>query len=106
LAFVLPLNRPLGTLAGLEPDGDRIRITMPGGSPTGSDFVLTLNVLQGDVNRNGTVLADDFSDVKKRFFDDLPPATAASPVVVASPVARRDRPSITTGMFSAIPVLG
>jgi glucose/arabinose dehydrogenase len=68
LAFVLPLNRPLGTLAGLEPDGDRIRITMPGGSPTGSDFVLTLNVLQGDVNRNGTVLAEDFSDVKKRFF--------------------------------------
>ena len=106
--------------------------------------MLTLNVLQGDVNRNGTVLADDFSDVKKRFFkttsdttntdssyspyhdvngsgdilandfsevkkrffEDLPPPTAASPVEVASSIARRDRPSVTAGLFSAIPVLG
>jgi hypothetical protein len=30
--------------------------------------LLRLNVLQGDVDRSGTVLANDFSEVKKKFF--------------------------------------
>jgi hypothetical protein len=42
-----------------------------GAAPTatpGSDFLFRINVLPGDVNRSGSVLADDFSGVKKRFF--------------------------------------
>jgi hypothetical protein len=37
------------------------------GSP-GGDFRFAVNVLPGDVNRSGAVLADDFSAVKKKFF--------------------------------------
>jgi hypothetical protein len=37
------------------------------GSP-GGDFVFRLNVLPGDVDRSGTVLANDFSQVKQKFF--------------------------------------
>jgi hypothetical protein len=52
---------PVGAAAGGDayPSGD--------GTP-GGDFLFRVNLLPGDVNRNGTVLADDFSDVKKRFF--------------------------------------
>jgi hypothetical protein len=34
----------------------------------GGDFLYRMNVLPGDVNRSNTVVADDFSEVKKRFF--------------------------------------
>lgn len=34
----------------------------------GGDFVFRFNVLPGDVNRDGRVLADDFSAVKRKFF--------------------------------------
>jgi hypothetical protein len=34
----------------------------------GGDFHFRFNVLPGDVNGDGTVLADDFADVKRRFF--------------------------------------
>jgi hypothetical protein len=41
----------------------------PSGDGTaGDDFRFRFAVLAGDVNRSGTVLADDFSDVKRRFF--------------------------------------
>jgi uncharacterized delta-60 repeat protein len=39
-----------------------------GNGSGGGDFLFRLNVLPGDVNGNGSVLADDFSDVKNRFF--------------------------------------
>jgi hypothetical protein len=43
--------------------------TYPGGNGTaGGDFRFRLNVLPGDVNRNGSVLADDYSEVKRKFF--------------------------------------
>jgi hypothetical protein len=34
----------------------------------GGDFLLRLNILPGDADRNGAVLANDFSAVKQRFF--------------------------------------
>jgi hypothetical protein len=151
LAFVLTLSRPLGggnPATGVAPtaneNGDRVTLGVPGGAAGGGALSLVVKVLQGDANQNSTVLADDFSDVrkrfftttsgtagtdtsyspyhdingsgdilandfsevKKRFFEELPPATVASPNVVASSVARRDRPSVTAGLFSAVPVLG
>jgi hypothetical protein len=45
--------------AGAYPSGD--------GTP-GGDFVFRMNLLPGDVNRSGAVLADDFSEVKRKFF--------------------------------------
>jgi len=39
-------------------------------------FSFAFNVLPGDVNQNGSVLADDFSGVKKRFFKDTSDLTA------------------------------
>jgi hypothetical protein len=39
-----------------------------GNGAAGGDFRFRLNVLPGDVDRSGSVLANDFSDVKKKFF--------------------------------------
>jgi hypothetical protein len=49
----------------------------PSGDGTaGGDFVFTFNVLPGDVNGSGSVLADDYSEVKKKFFKDTTDTTA------------------------------
>jgi hypothetical protein len=52
-----------------NPGGAASPSTFPSGDGSpGGDFRLALNVLPGDVNRSGMVLADDFSAVKKKFF--------------------------------------
>jgi hypothetical protein len=63
---VLRLDRPLGAqpaAAGGGENGDRVRLAAPGVSPD-----VRFNVLQGDVDRSTSVVATDFSDVKRRFF--------------------------------------
>jgi len=58
---------------------DRVTLTLPadtadptldgdGNGTPGGDFVRRFNVLPGDVNGSGSVLADDFSQVKQKFF--------------------------------------
>ena len=42
-----------------------------GGGGAGGDFRLLLPVLPGDVNRNGAVVANDFSEVKQKFFSTV-----------------------------------
>ena len=72
VTFVFRLARPLGALPAGGENGDRVRLTMPGWGFNGTNYNLTLNVLQGDVNHAGetthSVVAADFSDVKNRFF--------------------------------------
>jgi hypothetical protein len=46
-----------------QTNGDKVRLTLPG-----SNFSLVMNVLQGDVNKSTSVLANDYSEVKARFF--------------------------------------
>jgi hypothetical protein len=46
-------------------EGDRFP---SGNGQPGGDFRFRFNVLAGDVDRNGVVVAADFSDVKRRFF--------------------------------------
>jgi len=41
-----------------------------GNGAAGGAFSFAFNVLPGDTTRDGSVLADDFSAVKKRFFKD------------------------------------
>ena len=60
-----PLDGEWANGADAYPSGDGV----PGG-----DFDFRLNVVAGDVNRNGVVLADDFSEVRRKFF-----STAANP---------------------------
>ena len=68
-AFTFVLDRPLGGDGAVgASDGDRLTVTVHGAAAGGADLMLRLNVLQGDVDRSGTVAAADFSDVKKRFF--------------------------------------
>ena len=52
---------PIGSAAGGDayPSGD--------GGP-GGDFRFRINILPGDATRSGSVLADDYSQVKQRFF--------------------------------------
>ena len=66
--FVLRLNRSLGNLEAGGENGDRIRITVPGGGAAGGMYSVNVNVLQGDVDRSTSVLANDYSGVKARFF--------------------------------------
>ena len=52
---------------------DRLLLDLDGvghGADTtaGSDFLFRINLLPGDTNRTGSVLADDFSQVKRKFF--------------------------------------
>jgi len=76
--FLLTLDRPLGTTAAGDVEGDQIRLAVPGGA-AGALYRLRFNVLPGDVTRSGAVLADDFSDVKKRFFKSTnTPATGGA----------------------------
>jgi hypothetical protein len=82
-AFVFTLDRPLGG-DGADPsrNGDRLTLTVAGAGPGNADLVVHLNVLQGDVDGDGTVLAEDFAAVKKRFF-----TSAGSPLNATDPSA-------------------
>ena len=66
--YVLRLDRPLGNLPGGGENGDRVRLGVAGTGAGGGTYSLTLNILQGDVNRSGSVVADDFSQVRNKFF--------------------------------------
>jgi hypothetical protein len=66
--FALKLNRNLGVLPDNTDNGDRVTLTVPNGGPGGGNSVTHFIVLGGDVNRNGSVLANDYSEVKARFF--------------------------------------
>jgi hypothetical protein len=58
---------------------DRLLINLDLASLAGGPFQLRLDVLPGDVDDSGVVLASDFSDVKKKFFrstEDPGPAGA------------------------------
>jgi hypothetical protein len=70
---LLDLNADAGgvssTGGALDGDWNNAGDTFPSGDGTaGGDLRFRFNVLPGDTNRNGTVVADDFSDVKKKFF--------------------------------------
>jgi hypothetical protein len=63
------LSQPLGgNPATTATNGDRFRLTVADGAAGGGTYELRFNVVQGDVNKSRSVLADDFSDVKKKFF--------------------------------------
>jgi hypothetical protein len=49
-----------------------------GDGSAGGDFRFAFNVLPGDTSRNGTVLADDFAAVKKRFFKNTTSAATGT----------------------------
>jgi hypothetical protein len=66
--FVLRLDRSLGNLSTGGENGDRVALAIPGAGASGQPYGLTFTVLQGDVDRTGSVVAADFSDVKARFF--------------------------------------
>jgi ELWxxDGT repeat protein len=66
--YVFVLDKPLGGAGADSSDGDRLTLTVRGAGDGGADLTLRLSVLQGDVDQNGTVVADDASAVKSRFF--------------------------------------
>jgi hypothetical protein len=65
--LALQLDRPLGNLSTGGENGLRVTVNIPGAAG-GGPYALQLDVLQGDVDASGSVLAGDFADVKKRFF--------------------------------------
>ena len=107
--FAITLDRPLGDLPAGGNDGDRIRLTVPGGA-AGGTYELRFNVLQGDVNRSGSVVANDFSEVKSRFFrtTNAPGAgaNAYSPlhdVDASGSILANDFSAVKARFFDALP---
>jgi hypothetical protein len=75
--------------------------TFPSGDGTpGGAFRYRMDVLPGNVNRTGSVLADDFSGVKARFFTSLP-----GPEPAGAPWASRPR-TVRAELFGSVPVAG
>ena len=67
-AAILRLDRALGNQPGGGDNGDRLQLIATGAAPGGSDWSVRFNVVQGDVDRSSSVLANDYSAVKSRFF--------------------------------------
>jgi hypothetical protein len=79
-AFIVTLNKPLGggvlatgTAPSAQENGDRITVGVNGAGANGTNFSLRMNILQGDTDHTGengthSVLAADYSEVKKKFF--------------------------------------
>ena len=59
--FAVVLDRPLGHLSTGGENGVRVSLSVAGAT-------FRIDTLQGDVDRSGSVVAADFSDVKNRFF--------------------------------------
>jgi hypothetical protein len=87
-AFTVTLDKPLGggnPTTGVAPtaneNGDHITLSVPGAGAAGGNFTLRMNILQGDTDHTGetggthSVLAADYSAVKKRFFKDTTDTT-------------------------------
>ena len=90
-AFVVTLDKPLGggnPTTGVAPttgeNGDHITLGVNGAGAGGSNFSLRMNILQGDTDHTGevggehSVLAADFSAVKKKFFKDTTSPTTGT----------------------------
>jgi parallel beta-helix repeat protein len=98
-----------GPLDGEWADGSH---TYPSGNgAAGGAFTFAFNVLPGDTTRDGSVLADDFSAVKKRFFKDTTDLTAAdtsySPfcdVTGDGTILANDFSEVKKRFFDALPV--
>jgi hypothetical protein len=65
-AYAFTLDRNLGDLPGGGNNGDLLLVKLA--DRVGVPFSQRIDVLQGDVNRTGSVVATDFSEVKVRFF--------------------------------------
>jgi hypothetical protein len=72
--YALHLDKILGGAGTTATNGDKVRLTIPS-----SGFSLVINVLQGDVDNSRSVLANDYSAVKLRFFKNTrTPATGSN----------------------------
>ena len=68
---LVTLDQPLGgSPATTATNGDRFLLTVNGAGQGGGNYQIRFNVLQGDVNRSASVLANDYSEVKSRFFQN------------------------------------
>lgn len=75
---LVTLPRPLGNLDTAGENGDRIRLTVPGAGGGSAAYTLDFLILQGDVDRSGSVLANDYSAVKSRFFKNTTSAVTGT----------------------------
>ena len=65
--LLLTLDRVFGAQPGGGENGDWITLI---DDFIDGDYRLRFNVVQGDVNKSGSVLANDYSEVKQRFFQN------------------------------------
>ena len=77
--YALHLNQVLGgNPATTATNGDKVRLNVPTGGAAGTNFTMVMNVVQGDVDKSGSVLAADYSAVKKKFFKNTNSAPAGT----------------------------
>lgn len=106
--YAVTLDRALGDGPAGGNDGDRIRLAVAGGA--GGPYELRFNVVQGDVNRSGSVLANDYSEVKARFFRNTnAPGAGANPytpfhdVDASGSILANDYSAVKSRFFDALP---
>lgn len=104
--YVLRLERPLGNLPEGGENGDRIDLTVADAGPGGSDFRQRVTVLQGDVDKSGSVLANDYSAVKARFFQNTttPNYTAFHDIDGSGSILANDYSTVKARFFDNLPV--
>lgn len=105
LSWIFRLDRALGVLPGGGENGDRLTLRVVGGGPGGSAYVLTFNVLQGDVDKSGSVLANDYSAVKARFFQNpsRPNYTAFHDTDGSGSILANDYSAVKVRFFDNLP---
>ena len=103
--YVLRLERPLGNLPEGGENGDRIDLTVADAGPGGSDFRQRITVVQGDVDKSGSVLANDYSAVKARFFQTTttPSYTAFHDVDGSGSILANDYSAVKARFFDNLP---
>lgn len=105
---LLTLDQPLGgNPATTSTNGDRFTLTVNGGGSGGGNFQRRFNVVQGDVNRSGSVLANDYSEVKARFFQNSnqPAFSPFHDVDGSGSVLANDYSAVKARFFHALPAV-
>lgn len=99
--FAFVLDRALGVLSTGGENGVRVTFRLPGAGPAGTNYQVRIDVLQGDVDRSGSVLANDYSAVKSRFFQNttLPNYTAFHDVDGSGSILANDYSAVKGRFF-------
>lgn len=101
-AVLLTLDRVLGAQPAGGENGDRLLLT---DDFVADNFQIRFNIVQGDTDKSGSVLANDYSAVKARFFQNTttPSYTAFHDVDGSGSILANDYSAVKARFFDNLP---